>query len=125
MSVKVKLHKGRWWLFIHHKGRRKAKCVGTDKRAADAVAAKIAAKLALGEFDLAREEKTRRPFDAYYSAWLDSYARTHCQPSTCDQYDSVYRVHLLPHFGKRDIAEISREDVKALIARLAAKRRTR
>jgi integrase len=125
MSVKVKQHKGKWWIFIDHKGRRKAKSVGTDKRAANAVAAKIAAKLALGEFNLTREEKTRRPFDAYYSAWLDSYARTHCRPSTCDQYDSVYRVHLLPHFGQRDIGEITREDVKALIARLVAKGRTR
>lgn len=125
MSVKVKHRKGKWWIYLHHNGRRKAKCVGTDKRAAVAIAAKIAAKLALGEFDLAQEEKPRRPFDAYYAAWLDTYARTHCKTSTSAEYESVYRVHLLPHFGKRDIGEITRDDVKALIARIVAKGRTR
>lgn len=125
MSVKVKLRKGKWWIFIDHKRRRKAKCVGTDKRAADAAAAKIAAKLALGEFDISDGERVRRPFDAYYSAWLDSYARTHCKASTCAEYESVYRTHLLPHFGKRDIADIRRDDVKALVAGLIAKKRAR
>ena len=119
MAVKVKQRRGKWWIYIDHKGRRKAKCVGTDKRAAEAVAAKITIKLALGKFDIAADERTNRPFDAYYTAWLDTYARTHCQPSTCDQYESVYRKHLLPHFGKRDIADIKREDVKALIANVA------
>jgi integrase len=125
VAVKIKQRKGKWWLYIDHHGRRKSKCVGTSKRAAEAAAAKIAAKLALGEFDLAAEERVGRPFDAYYCAWLDSYARTHCKPSTCDQYDSVYRTHLLPHFGKRDIADIRRDDVKALIASVVAKGRTR
>lgn len=125
MAVKIKQRKGKWWLFIDHQGRRKAKCVGVSKRAAEAAAAKIAAKLALGEFNLDASARQSRPFDAYYLAWLDSYARTHCKASTCAEYDSVYRTHLLPHFGKRDIADIKREDVKALIAAIAAKGRTR
>lgn len=124
MAVKVKHRKGKWWLFIDYNGRRKAKCVGTSKRAADAAAAKIAAKLALGEFDLDAKDKRRRPFDEYYTAWMDAYARSHCKASTCAEYDSVYRVHLLPQFGKRDIADIKREDVKALIA-IVAQGRTR
>jgi len=33
MAVKVKQHKGKWWVFIDHKGKRKAECIGTSKRA--------------------------------------------------------------------------------------------
>src|SRR5215475_1000333 len=50
MAVKVKQHKGKWWVFIDHKGRRKAKCIGTSKRAAELVAEKIQAKITLGQF---------------------------------------------------------------------------
>jgi hypothetical protein len=49
MAVKVKQHKGKWWIFIDHKGKRKTKCIGTSKRAAEEVAGKIEAKLKLGE----------------------------------------------------------------------------
>jgi Meiotically up-regulated gene 113 len=49
IAVKVKQHKGKWWVFIDHQGKRKAKCVGTSKRAAEQVAEKIQAKIALGK----------------------------------------------------------------------------
>ena len=72
MAVKVKFHKGAWWLFINHRGQRRAKRVGDSKRAATIAAEKIQAKLALGQFDL-EEEKPRRPFDAYFRTWLNAH----------------------------------------------------
>jgi hypothetical protein len=33
MAVKVKHHKGKWWVFIDHKGKRKAKHIDSSKRA--------------------------------------------------------------------------------------------
>ena len=33
MAVKVKFHRGAWWLFIDYKGKRKAKRVGSEKAA--------------------------------------------------------------------------------------------
>jgi hypothetical protein len=33
MAVKVRQHKGKWWVFIDHKGNRKAKCVGSKQAA--------------------------------------------------------------------------------------------
>ena len=51
MAVKVRRKNGKWWVFIDHQGKRKAKCVG-DKRAAQQVAEKIQAKLALGQFEI-------------------------------------------------------------------------
>jgi integrase len=52
MGVKVRERNGAWWLFIDHKGKRKAKRVGVGRegaRAAKAAAEKIQARLALGE----------------------------------------------------------------------------
>ena len=55
MGVKVREKvkaPGQWWLFIDHKGRRKAKYVGkgkAGKKAAQLAAVQIAAKLASGD----------------------------------------------------------------------------
>jgi hypothetical protein len=69
-------------VFITHQGRRKAKAVG-DKTAAEAVASKLMAKLALGEHQI--EEPERLPtFKEAAERWLESYAKVHCRPSTYD-----------------------------------------
>jgi integrase len=60
MATKVRQKNGKWWVFIDHKGKRKAKCVG-DKRAAERLKAKLDAKIALGDFEIS-DEKEQRPF---------------------------------------------------------------
>ena len=120
MSVKVKHHKGAWWLFIDHHGKRKAKKIGTSKRAAETAAEKIQAKIALGQF-MIKEETKQRPFETYYRTWLETYARTHCKESTADRYQRTFRLWLCPHFGQKDIATISREDVKNLVYGMLSK----
>jgi len=65
MAVKVEQRKGKWWVFINHKGKRKAKCLGANKRAAEEAAGKIEAKLTLGQFEI-NEEKPRVPLFAEY-----------------------------------------------------------
>ena len=111
MAVKVKKRSGKWWVYIDHKGRRKAKCIG-DKRTAERVAETIRAKLVLGDMGVVRRE--RRPFGAYYRAWLETYVATHCKRSTYDGYEATGRLYLIPAFGEKDLAEITRDDVKAL-----------
>ena len=115
MGVKVRERNGRWWVFIDHKGKRKAKCVG-EKRVAQHVAETIAARLKLGELDLTdpHEEKLQRPFDAYFQGWLDTYVKAHCKPSTYANYETAFRLFLKPHFERRDIGAITRDDVKQL-----------
>jgi integrase len=115
---------GEYWLYIDHRGKRKAKCVGTDKRLAEKARKRVEAQLALGALGIV-DDRTRRPFAAYYKRWLDTYALTHCKPSTYAEYDSAYRIHLLPHFGQRDIADITRDDVKALVYAMLGKGRAR
>jgi hypothetical protein len=107
MGVKVKHHRNAWWLFIDYHGKRKAKRVGSSKRAAEIAAEKIQARIALGQFEM-KEEAQRRPFDTYFRHWLETYARAHCKAATYDRYQRAFRSSLLPHFGQTDIAHVSR-----------------
>jgi hypothetical protein len=60
MGVQVKAWKGAGWIFVNHKGHRKAKRVGTGKeghRVAIAAAEKIQARLVLGGLSLLEAAK--------------------------------------------------------------------
>lgn len=119
MAVKLRKRNGKWWVYIDHKGRRKAKCIGVSKSAAEQVARKIEAKLNLGDVGIL-EEKPARPFDAYCQRWLTTYVKTHCKDATASRYESVARLYLFPLFGSRDIEKITREDIKGLVYDLYA-----
>jgi integrase len=116
MSVKVKQHKGAWWLFIDHNGKRKAKKIGSSKRAADEVAGKIEAKLKLGDFSLLEEQAKPVRFADYAVGWFETSAAVRCKPSTVEDYERVYTLHLRPVFGIQQLHEVSRERVKQLLA---------
>ena len=64
MGVKVKERpsgSGVWWVYINHKGKRRAKKVGTDEDKAREVAKKIEAKLVLGEFGIKQRNDANIP----------------------------------------------------------------
>jgi len=48
MGVKLKKYKGKWYLFIDYDGKRKAKCLGTDRKLAESIKRQVEAKLVLG-----------------------------------------------------------------------------
>jgi integrase len=123
MAVKVRKRKDKYWVFIDHKGKRKSKCIG-DKRTAERVAKQIEARLALGDVGIL-DEGTRRPFDGYFRAWLDSYVKTHCKESTYIAYERGYRLYLGPALGKRDLDQITRENVKQLAYGMLAQGKSR
>jgi len=122
MGVKLKFRedkgagrRGKWWVYVYHRGKEKAKCVGTDEKLARDVARKIQAKLTLGDVGLLEDsEAPRRPFDAYFQGWLDTYVRAHCKDSTYAGYETAFRLYLKPQFEQRDISGITRDDVKRL-----------
>jgi len=105
MAVKLGERKGKWWVFIDHNGKRKAKCVG-EKRAAQHVAETISAKLKLGDFDIAdpNDGKPAHPFDAYFRNWLETYVRAHRKHSTHAGYETAFRLYLLPRFGQKALS---------------------
>jgi len=119
VRVRQKQQGGPWWVFATHQGRRTSKQVG-DKKAAVALAAKMQAKIALGDF---RFEEPQRPptFRETAERWLESYAKVHCRPSTYDGYRRLLERFAFPRFGTTLFPEISREDLKGLIAEMGAR----
>src|SRR5512146_1807253 len=127
MGVKVKQWKGAWWVFVNHEGRRKAKRIGdgdTGKRAAKKVAIKVQAKLALGEpIALHQPDAAMPTVKDYLTEWVKVYAEAHCKHSTASGYRGVIEHHLIPAFGDYRLHEVTRSEIKRLIASLVAQGR--
>ena len=80
MGVKLKERRpGEWWLYVHHKSKRFAKKVGTDKRAAIKVAREVEKRLARGDLGTAREGGAKvQTFPAYAAGYFRA-ARAHAE----------------------------------------------
>ena len=122
MGVKLKKHKGKWYLFIDYNGKRKAKCLGTDRKLAESIKRQVEVKLVLGDLGvLGAEEQNRSTFGAYADAWMKDYARLECKTSTADGYEGVLRQYLRPRFASKRLDEITRDEIKVMINELVAK----
>jgi integrase len=121
MGARVRQKNGVWWVFVHHDGKRTSKKVG-DKKAAEVVAAKIQAKLVLGDEKIF-ESASPKPvtFQDTAERWLESYAKVHCRPSTYEGYRRALRTCAFPRFGTKPLPEVSREDLKGMIAAMGAR----
>jgi len=122
MGVLVKERiKGEWWIFINHKGKRKAKKIGKDKRTAMEVAKKIGARLTLGEFDIEEEKKTIPTFKEYSDLWLSSYIKPLRRSSTHERYQEVLKRHVYPVIGEIPLDQIKRANIRDLLLDLHGK----
>jgi hypothetical protein len=63
MGVTVKFHRGAWWIFIRHAGRRPSKKVG-DQATALEVARRIREQVALGDLGILSSARSET-FDDY------------------------------------------------------------
>ena len=119
MGVKIRRKASKWYVFVDWRGKRKARCVGVSREAAEQVRREIEARLALGTFSL--EDKSEAPTLAAFSKqWMDSHVRLNLKRSTVESYEGLLNFHLVPRFGRRPITAISRKDVKAYLAELVA-----
>ena len=82
-----------WWVFIHHKGKRKSIKVG-DKKAAKRLAAKIEFKLKAGEAGLL--ERQSPTFGELAAEWVETVAPATCKETTAEWYAGILRNHVLP-----------------------------
>lgn len=74
------------------------------------------AKAATGEHPVeARERQSASIFGAVAELFLERYARKHTKPSSWKEVERQLRVDILPKWGKRPIASISRKDVTKLL----------
>ena len=83
MGVKISKRGKKFFVFVTHRGQRKAKCVGTSRDVAEQVRRQLEARLVLGDLGfLAADDKQGPTFDAYSQRWLKQYAEIECKPST-------------------------------------------
>jgi len=75
MSVKIRKKGGKWYVFVHYQGRRKAKGVGT-RAAAEEVKRTLEARLALGDLGFLQHRDSEVPTFADYSErWPEELRR--------------------------------------------------
>ena len=111
MAAKVQWMKDAWWVTTHAEGRRWRRRVGTTKahrRAAEEMARKINAGLALGTFGLHEKREAPLLCKDELERWLLAYAPT-LKPSYRVSAQQVIRSHLVPFFGSLDVREIRQE----------------
>jgi integrase len=103
-----------WWVFISHNGKRTSRKVG-DKKAAEAVASTIRAKLQLGEFGF-EDTKPVPTFKEHAKMWL---ALPHdWKESTRENYLCNLNNHIFPTFGSVPIDKIKRKGLKSFFDKL-------
>ncbi len=113
--------RGKWYLVIDYRNRRKTKVIGADRKLAEQVRRAVEAKLSLGDMGIFAEDDKSQSFDTYADAWMKDYARVECKKSTADGYEGVLRQYLRPRFGKKQLDQVSRDDIKVMINELIAK----
>jgi integrase len=118
MGVKVRHHRGAWWLFIDRGGKRKAKRIG-DRATANRVAQAIRERFARGDLALPPlgEGQTLR---SYSENWLKG-AQGNLKATTVRFYRNCLDRHLLPALGDRVVASLRRADCRDLVLACRAK----
>jgi len=61
-------------------------------------------------------EPSTMPFAEFAARWVEKYARGQVKPGTLADYDSYFRIHLLPAFGSHALNRITTEDVSGFRA---------
>jgi integrase len=112
MGVRVRYWKGSWWVFVNHRGRRKAKQIG-DHETALKVAKAIRERIARGDLQLG--SSTDETFKTYAAEWLKGSAGN-LKASTIAFYTDNLRRHVYPLLGSRAIGSITRADCRELVA---------
>jgi integrase len=126
MGVKIRKLRGKWYLVIDYRGKRKTRVIGSDRKIAEEVRRQVEAKLALGDTGIFGTAQRSMPtFGTYADEWLKDYARLECKKSTADGYEGVLRQYLRPRFGTKRLDEVKRDDIKSLINDLIARELSR
>ena len=118
MGVRVKFHRGSWWVFIHHRGRRRSKKIG-DRASALRLAKELREQKARGDLNLGTAD-TGPTLAAFAAAWLLS-AEGNLKASTLRFYRGHLDQHVLPAIGTVSVADLKRTHCRELAAACRAK----
>jgi len=106
----IRKRRGKWVIdYRDASGKRRWDTVEGNRKDAEERLAKI---FASGK----RVIDTKRAFKDHAADWLNTYARTHVKESTLREYESVFKNHIFPVFGRIPFSKVTREMVKRLIA---------
>lgn len=115
MGVKVREKvpgSGEWWVFINYNRKRRAQKVGSEEAARE-TARKVEAKIAAKELRLDSPEDARQILlREYAEKWMTGHVAHNLKPATQHSYRGQLDRHILPAFGNRPMAEISRGEVR-------------
>jgi len=118
MGVLVRKRSGKehlgWWVITTHRGKRKYRLVG-DKAAAEQYAKKMRQTIALGDFP---SKQTVPALRVFFERWLADHAKLYCKPSTYQLYAMTWRLWIAPRLGDQPLTQITRDDIRALIAHM-------
>jgi integrase len=112
MGVKIRFRKGSWWLFIDHRGRRRAKKVG-DRETALQVARRVRERLMLGDMSLLGTDG--ETFEKYATTWLKDGEASR-KASTHRFYRFNLELHIIPVIGSQTIGSVARADCRKVLA---------
>ena len=59
--------------------------------------------------------------EQWFQKWLDNTVEPFVKPSTYEQYEYIYRVHISPVIGHLRLTQVETEDVKSVIAKMSKK----
>jgi integrase len=113
VAAKVRWDRGAWWVMTHHQGKRRKKRIGAtkaDKRQAEAIARKINAALALGDYGVMEDAGKALACDAELRRWHRTYSPTMKLTSEISTRGLIEN-HLAPYFGATDLREIREADL--------------
>ena len=85
MGVKIKKRGDKWYVYVTHRGRRKAKCVGSSRQVAEQIKRQLEAKLALGDLGFLTQS-SGLTFEEYAQRWLKQHAAVQLKKSTAEFY---------------------------------------
>jgi integrase len=108
---------GVWWVFINHRGSRKSKKIGKDKKLAKQYQKKLEAKILLNDLDMDTFNRTCPLFKPYAKQWL---ALPHKRKDNTQRgYVRTLEMHIYLVLGKMELKNIKRRDLKSLFDNLA------
>jgi len=118
MGVKLRRARGKWYLYIDWNGKRKCKCVGTNKQLAEEIRRQVEAKLALGDLNILGASEQGTTFQEYAERWLSEYAELNCKPSTARGYKNILKQYVYPKLGRLKLSKslFTRDRLKGFIA---------
>jgi hypothetical protein len=105
-----------WYIDFYHRGKRRRKKVGPSKRLAELALKDVELRIARGEFlGMVDDRKVR--FKDYAREWLKEH-EIRLKPSTRADFESIFRIYLIPSFGDLYLAQIQEADIEGFIASL-------